>query len=908
MKSWSHPALLLLLTLSLAALPATADEALPHEAFVLDNGLRVILYEDHRLPLAAVTLWFHVGAADEPEGKSGFAHLFEHLMFMGTDRVPRGEYDRILEAAGGTSNASTGSDTTDYYAVGPSHLLPTMIWLEADRLEGLGNAMTQEKLDLQRDVVRNELRESYENESYGGADLRLNPEMYPSGHPYHNPVVGSHVDLAKATVEDVKQFFATFYVPNNATLCVVGDFEPKATHALIEKYFGAIERAAEAPRRAVPPVPPSRRRTVTLRDDVNYARTSLVWHTPPLYAPGDAELDLIADLLAEGKQGRLYKRLVHEERIAVDVAGWQGSEKLDSLFTIQATVSLGVDPARVEQAVMEELERLREKGPEEGELAGARARLETNFVSDLQEVLSIASSLQYYDAYFHQPDRLAWDLDRYRKATPEGVREAARTWLPADGPLVMRVLPQDAGRPPNPLDQRPPETVTRTFAPPTPEVSTLSNGLTVWHLNRPGAPLLSMRLLLPGGASDETFDTSGLSRLTSLMLEEGAGDLDTLAFAARLEQMGAVLWTWTDQEGAGVGLEMLARHADEATELLGLALRAPRHDADAWERIRTRRVLGLPRIGEDADALAARVAWQAYFESRHPGYALPTLGRVASMATLEVDDAKAFHRRHYDPRRSVLLTAGDATTEAVRGLLETHLGAWRGNEVLAPARAPVPVGDPSGKPSVVIVHRPEAEQTAVHFILPGVRWDDPDRRLLAVGCEVLGGSFTSRLNDRLREREGLTSGAFSFITALEAAGVIEASADVVTEKTGAALAAFRAEMDRILGGDVTDEEVERAVATMRSNIVQALEKADTTTGLYAPYARHGAGPDALARDYVELGKADAALVNAVLRRQLKDQPWVLVLVGDRDRILEQIEPLDLPATRVLTTEAALDRP
>lgn len=899
----SIPRLLIGVLLLTLAPAARAEEKLPHEKYVLENGLTVILHEDHRVPLVVVDVWYQVGARDEPPGRSGFAHLFEHLMFMGTTRVPGNRFDEILEAEGGWSNASTDYDMTDYYEVGPSHLLPTMLWLEADRMEDLGHAMTQKKLDLQREVVRNEIRESYDNAPYGVADLRVYREMFPPSHPYHHHVIGSQADLSAATVEDVQTFFATYYVPNSATLVVAGDFDPKAAKELIEWYFGGLPRADALPLRPAVPLTLDEERRVTLPDDVSAPRVCYAWHSPAFYEAGDAELDLVAQVLAEGRNGRLFQRLVNEQGVAMDVAAWQESMRLSSLFRLRVTAVPGVPPERLEAAVDAELEKLRQEGPGADELARVVASWEASTLSGLQSLQTVADTLQYYDFHLGEPDRLSWDLDRYRKATVTAVRDAARRYLTPDRRLVLRVVPRgkkDRGdfpkKPPAHLEKR-------SFTPPTPAVFRLPNGLTVWHLDRPELPLVEAHVLLDGGACHDQPNASGLAALAGLMLREGAGSLDAAAYGRAMQALGATVWVDTGREHTVVGVEVLRRHADEGFRLLGSALTQPRLEDAGWADVKDRHRYRLMRRAEDAENLAARVAQEAFFAPRHAGYASPPYGRPQAIHALPAEAGRRFHAERHRPENSVLLLAGDLRLDEAKALVEAHLGSWKkGAEDAPPPRGASPAADT--KPRVLLVHRPRAEQTAIHAVWNAARWDDERRLPLRVLAEILGGSFTSRLNARLREQEGYTYGAYAWLELLSEAGTLQAATSVQTDETGTALRDLLEETRKLATEGATASELARAVTTLRSNMVQALEDLSGTLSAFTPYALRGGSPGGLAADEAALEAVDLETVNALAHEILSRVP-VLVLVGDRDAVMAQLKGTGLPMPTILTVDAAL---
>lgn len=428
-----------------AAPAAAPDLEIPFTTFTLDNGLKVILHEDHTVPLVAVNLSYEVGSKDEQAGRTGFAHLFEHLMFMGTERAPRGRFDAWMEAAGGWNNAWTSEDRTDYFDVGPSHILPLLLWLEADRLSSLGPQIDAEKLDLQREVVRNERRQTSENVPYGVVDLRLPDLLYPPGHPYHHTVIGSHEDLQAATVDDVRAFFATWYVPRNASLVVAGDIDPAAVEDLVRRYFGWIPSPPEPPPHAAAQedpgfVPGSE----TLTDRVELPRVVMAWRSPAHLTAGDAEMDVLAGVLATGKASRLHRSLVYEQQVAQDVYAGQWSGELDSRFVVWATAREGVTADALAAALSKELGAVRAQGVTEDEVSRARNRIQTDFVSRLQSVAERASLLNAYEAAVGDPGYVSRDLARYTDATPSGISAFARDVLDPARAAVLRVLPAPA--------------------------------------------------------------------------------------------------------------------------------------------------------------------------------------------------------------------------------------------------------------------------------------------------------------------------------------------------------------------------------------------------------------------------------------------------------------------------------
>ena len=433
---------------SLCAAPAGQALELPFTKTRLKNELTVIVHEDHTLPQVAVNLVYRVGSRDEENRRTGFAHLFEHLMFMGTTRVPPKMFDAWMEASGGSNNAWTSNDRTDYYDVGPPSSLPLLLWMEADRLKDLGPLMTLEKLNAQRDVVRNERRQTSENTPYGKVELRLPELLYPDGHPYHHPVIGSHADLEAATVDDVRTFFGKFYVPANASLVIAGDVSVAQAQEAAARYFAGIPAGARPPRReAFAPPPLGKVVRETMEDRVELTKIIVSYHSPARFAPGDADLDLLSAVLTKGKSSRLYKALVYDQPLAQSVDAAQSSQDLSSTYAIEMIVRDGVDPDKAEKALDAALDELLAKGVNDDELRRAKSGYEYGFVDQLQSLAARARLLNLYEVGVNDPGFLDRDLGRYRAATTASVHDWAKKVLRPTERVIMRVVPKKGAAP-----------------------------------------------------------------------------------------------------------------------------------------------------------------------------------------------------------------------------------------------------------------------------------------------------------------------------------------------------------------------------------------------------------------------------------------------------------------------------
>ncbi len=435
------------LALGVAALPAQeADRlAVPYTQFTLPNGLNVILHEDHATPMVSVNVWYHVGSGRERPGRTGFAHLFEHIMFEGSGHVAEGLFDEWLEAAGGVNNGSTNNDRTNYWETVPRNALELALFLESDRMGYLLDAMSPEKVDGQRDVVKNERRQSYENRPYGMAFLALSEHLYPADHPYHWPVIGSMEDLSAASYEDVVAFYRDYLGPNNASLAIAGDIDAAEVRAKVEHWFSDVPAG-----NAVPPIDPpaaavTEERRVVLEDQVQLPRVYVCWLSPAHFTPGDAELDVVANVLAGGKSSRLYRRLVYDMQIAQDVFAFQSSAELGSEFCIVSTARSGHGLAGLETVIQEELDRLEAEPPSEREVVRAINQLEAGFLDRLEQIGGFGGKADQLNGYFFgtgNPDWFNEDLARYKAIAPTDVRATVMAYLRDNARVILSVVPE----------------------------------------------------------------------------------------------------------------------------------------------------------------------------------------------------------------------------------------------------------------------------------------------------------------------------------------------------------------------------------------------------------------------------------------------------------------------------------
>jgi len=895
---------LILVVTGLLAFATARGQNMVCETYQLRNGMTVILHEDHALPVASVNIWYRVGSQDEPPGRCGFAHLFEHLMFMGTKRVPGNQFDVLMETGGGANNASTDFHRTNYYSWGPSKLLPTLLWLDADRLEDMALTMTDEKLGKQRDVVRNELRQVVENAPYGKAGEALYRLLYPTGHPMHLGVIGSHEDLIAATVPNVQDFFATFYTPNNASLVVAGDFDPGTIKPLIEDLFGTLPRGGEAPRRAVPDSTLDHVERVTMIDKVQLPKIIMGWPSVAAFGNGDAELGLAGRILADGNSSRLYQRLVVRDRSCIEVTASQTSLPVGSFFTIEAYCTPEADLDAVEAAIDAEVALLSATLAEGAEVQRNVNALELAVLASLQSIEAKADKLNEYQYFFGDPNGLERDLNRYRSATPESISRVVAETLKPRSRAIIRVLPEDPERGPSPRDVRPEAAGTGTFKVPAPTAFTLANGLPVLLWPRNDLPLVAAKLLISGNGALDPTDRPGLTSLTASMLTEGAGGLDSAAFTSRLQALGAAVGAQADEETFEVSLLGLKRTFAESAKLFADCVMRPALDEEDFDRVKVVTVEGLEQENDEPRSIARKVGMKVLLGSKNP-YSSPASGTPQSVRSMTLDEVKARHAGLAALDSAVLLLSGDLTESDVRAVFEP-LFAGRVADVAATSNADftVPTADAQ---RLIIVDRPGATQTMITFLMPGAAFEDPRRIQLGMINTIFGGSFTSRLNQNLREDHGYTYGARSSFGMQPSLGVLSAGASVQAEVTGAALSEFFKEFARILAGDISVDEAAKARETVRNDAVRGFSSVSGVLDAASELIAAGLPFETLTRDFASMNRGEAKDLNTLASQAIAFDRAVIVLVGDKAQIVEQIKEFEskdlvLPVPEFLTPD------
>jgi len=916
----------------LASRPGGAEAVpVPHidlrtEKYRLANGLEVILRRESRLPVVAVNLWYHVGPANEEAGRTGFAHLFEHMMFEGSGHVEEGEADRLLETAGTSENASTNFDYTDYIVPDvPANQLELALWLQSDRMGFLLDRLDQASLSNQQAVVRNERRENYDDAPYGLADEELYHRLFPAGHPYHADIIGSHADIQAAKLDDVRAFFRQYYVPNNASLVIVGDIDVARTKALVEKYFGTIPRGADVPRRVVPAPPLAKEERVSLTDTVELPRVIMGWLTAPIFEPGDYDATVTSRLLNGTRASRLSRRLVHDLRIAQSVSTDVSSMANGSVFTVTATAKPGHTLAELETAIDAELADLGRHGPTPAEVNAAKTALIARTVrglDNLGDFGGLADQLNFFNHYLGSPDGLRDDLRRTAAVTPARVRSFAAHHLDPGHRVVVEVAPgpkMPVDDPPapgeeaatdgagtKPAEAAPPPSAEpwRNTVPeagpvpttPTPPVQrfTLSNGLGVWLVESHRLPTVSASLVSRFGSGSDPPDRPGLADLTADALDGGTTQRDALGLSRELEAAGATIGDDTGKDGSWLTVNSLTGHAKATLEILADVARNPTFPADEVDRVRDASIVSLRQSRDDADTIADTVALREVYGAAHP-YGHRSSGTEEGLRAATIDDLRKAHARAFTPATTALLLSGDLTEEEARTLAEDAFGSWTTRPAGRPdAGVPPAAGPPAGAADrVVLVDKPGASQTALVLAAPGLARADPDFELVLVTNQVFGGGFSSRLNNNLRETHGYTYGAYSDVDALRGIGLITMNMAVQGPSTADAVSEALHEADALAASGVTAEELTRATQYMTGSTKTLFDtNSDTLSALRTLYLND------LPTDYFQtrparLARITTADVAAAARRRFAPGLFTVVAVGDRAAIEAPLRALNL---------------
>ena len=902
---------------------------LKYETYTLPNGLKVITREDHRLPLVAVDLWYHVGPLNERPGRTGFAHLFEHMMFEGSEHVGEKMHFKYVQGAGATDvNGTTDFDRTNYFETMPANQLELALWLESDRMGFLMEGLDRKLLTNQRDVVRNERRQG-EGRPYAAAEEAVAHLLYPKGHPYYGDVIGSHADIEAARIADIRDFHQQFYTPNNASIAIAGDFDAAKLKELLTKYFGPIPAGPKVDPVLVvtPPITSQRRETVT--DTVKLPQLTIAWLVPAAFRAGSYDAQAVVYALGGAKASRLDEALVYKTQVAQRVSCYTRLEKLNGTAQCSVVAKPGVKLEDLEKTVWDELAKLQAEGPTAEEVEAAKAESLTGKIAGLQRLGGfggVADTLDRYNQYTGDPGYLPKDVAGEEAVSVGSAKAAAVKYFTKDSAVVVYCVPgkkvlEDVARSPEDTDAA--VKITNPYTPefeasqawrkeapkagppvkvhlPVPETFTLANGLKVYVVPEHSLPLLSASFVARAGSENNASGKEGLASLTAMTMGEATTTRDLKTLADAEERIGVLIGVGASMDGASSGLTVLTNHTNAAFELYSDVLLHPAFKAEDLDRLKKQRLIGIQQETDNVSAMVARVGPKLLFGEQP--YGASGTGTTESVTGLTREDVTGFYASHYGPADSALVLVGDVTAVEARKLAEEYFGQWTGN---ASAAITLPAAPAPPVTHVVIVDKPGAPQTALQAIGLGVPANSPDLQTLQVMNYVLGGSFSSRINMNLREVHGYTYGARSDYQSYRGGGPFVAGGLVRTDVTGPAATQLMDEIKRFLTSPPTEAELKEAKVANVQSLPGRFETTGAIAGSMTSIFLYDRPLDYYAKLPAKYEAVTAADVERVAAEDVHPGQLIIVAAGDRTKIEPQLKAADLGPVEVRDIDGKL---
>jgi zinc protease len=882
-----------------SAAAASIDIPIPdikYTKFVLANGLTVLVHEDHKAPIVAVNTWYHVGSKNEKQGKTGFAHLFEHLMFSGSDDFNH-TYINAMEKIGATNlNGTTNNDRTNYFENVPTSMLDYVLFAESDRMGHLLGVLDQKKLDLQRGVVQNEKRQG-ENQPYGVTEQLLTENTYPVGHPYSWTVIGSMTDLDAASLSDVQEWFKTYYGPNNVTVVIAGDITPEVAREKVEKYYGEI-----------PPGPPIAKQEVWIakrsgthrgwvQDRVPQARLYRVWNVPEFGSPEEAQLDLVEQVLGRGKTSRLYKRLVYKDQIATSATATNDTNEIGGQFDLTLTANPNEDLSKVETAADEELQNFLKNGPTAAELQLAKTQILGSYARIVERIGGFGGKsdlIAKCQSFKGNPDCWKDYLKWVKAATPASVKKAANDWL-SDGDYVLEVHPYpttfktdaklDRSKEPAPGDPV-------SLKLPSLQKATLSNGLKVVLAERHSAPVVNFTLMVDSGYSADPADATGTVSFEQRMLEEGTPTRDSLKIGEELESLSANFNAGAGLDYSVVSLNTLKSTMDPSLEIYADLILHPAFPEKEFLRLQKERIAGIQREKVAPQAMALRVVPTLLYGAGHP-YAVPFTGTgtEASVSKMTREDLVKFHETWFKPNNATLLVVGDTSLTELKPKLEKLLASWKPGDV--PQRTVPHVAEPA-KDVVYLIDRPGSGQSVIFGAQLAPPQNDPDALALQLVNDIFGGKFSSRINMNLREDKHWSYGVRSVLPAAKGQRPYISISAVQTDKTKESMVELVKEYNNIVGSKpITEEELRDEQTNATLALPGSFETVQQLSGAYSNILQYG-----LPEDYYNTFTQKALALtpdsaNEIAKKYILPDHLIWVVVGDMSKVESGVRELNL---------------
>ncbi len=867
---------------------------IPYKKFVLDNGLTLLVHEDHKAPIVAYNVWFHVGSKNEKSGRTGFAHLFEHLMFNGSEHH-NDDYFKPMQKIGATDlNGTTSEDRTNYFENVPVGALDFLLWMESDRMGYMNKAVDQARLDEQRGVVQNEKRQG-DNQPYSATEELITKACFFPGHPYSWTVIGSMDDLNAAKLNDVHDWFSTYYGPNNAVVVLAGDITPEVALEKVKKYFGEIPASPPIAKYGAFVAKRTGMQRQTVQDRVPQARIYKIWNVPEFGSPENISLDLLTDVLAAGKTSRLYKRLVYDEQLCTSIGAYMDSREIASLFTITADAKPGADLAKIEKIIDEELNKVIAEGPTEAEMSKIKTQYFSNFIKGIERIGGFGGKsdiLATYQVYTGSADNFKANLKIVENATAKNIQTAAKEWL-SDGVYVLTVLPFDeytAAEKGADRSKMPEVTDVSAIKFPDIQKSKLSNGLEIVLAERHNIPVIRFTLLADAGYAADQSGLAGTANLAMDMMDEGTAKRNSLQINEDLANLGASLSTGSNLDQSYVRLSALKVNLDPSLDIFADVILNPSFPETDFARLQKLLLSRIQREKVSPFNIAQR-SFPAILYGQGHAYGNPWTGtgNEASVKKLTRNEMVAFHKAWIKPNNAKLLIVGDVKMEEIKPKLEKLFKDWKAGETPKKTLAKVEM---KKKSVVYICNKPDAPQSEVFAAELATSPSDPDDISNETMNFVLGGDFVSRINMNIREDKHWSYGASSFFMSGRSQRPFLVYAPVQTDKTKESMQEILKEINGVLGKKpITQDELDNAIKSQTISLPGQWETMGAVEGSIQEMLRYS-----YAEDYFKTyaGKVKALKLkdlNTSATKLLHPESLQWIIVGDKAKIEQGIKEL-----------------
>ncbi|WP_394247625.1 M16 family metallopeptidase [Vibrio profundi] len=899
---------------------------IPYSKYQLENGLTVILSPDDSDPLVHVDVTYHVGSAREEIGKSGFAHFFEHMMFQGSENVGDQEHFKIITEAGGTLNGTTNRDRTNYFETVPSNQLEKMLWLESDRMGFLLDAVSQKKFEVQRDTVKNERAQSYENRPYGLMWERMGEALYPEGHPYSWQPIGYVEDLDRVDVNDLKAFFLRWYGPNNAVLTIGGDIDVDDTLEWVSKYFGSIPRGPEVENADKQPAVVTSDRYVTLEDNIRQPMVLIGWPTTYRGEESQASVNALTDVLGSGSNSYLYQRLVKTQK-AVSAGAFQDCAELACTMYVYAMGDSGKkgDLTPLYQEMMQVMDEFEELGVPQSRLDQITGMAEADAVFALQSVKGKVSQLASNETFYGQPDRIETQLEQIRAVTPESVMDAYQRFVKSKNKVTLSVVPngqlelavREANfvTPPRTLPEF--EKVTeeqlvmrkavddfdRSQMPPVDEAVKASmpdlyrihyqNGAELIGTISDETPTVQLEIQLPAGERYVSKGQEGLANLTAAMMEEGSADRTVEELQAVLDKLGSQISVNAGSYTTDIAISSLEKNLAETLTIVEEVLLKPKFSEEDFARVKNQMLEGVIYQHQQPSWMASQATRQIIFGTTIFGRSND--GTKASLQALTLDDVKRFYKQNYTPEGAKVVVVGDISKRGIKKQLE-FFESWQGDA--APIVRPERITDLKEQ-KIYLVDKPNAPQSIVRLVRRGLPFDATGELYMSKLANFnLAGNFNSRINQNLREDKGYTYGASGYFASNREVGVIVFGAQVRANATIPSINEFVSELNEFSQAGLTDQEVDFMRLAVGQQDALKYETPSQKASLLSNIVTLDLDEDYLQQRNEITERIEKETLNQLAAKWFDPNEYQIIVVGDAKTLRPQLEKLDIPMEEV----------